>query len=282
MLSNRPSMAIIRHAQSFLEGDISWETLTGGRTNAGWVGRSKTRALVYKLYCVDRGNLLFPNSSAHEWACLAALVGTGLAPEPVARFDTPDGTVVAYEFVVGDTATQITPDIMQAMHRIHMSDAPIGIRAISTSPADILEMGDRFVESLDAQMSKRLRGARPIPRQLTCAPCVFLHGDIVPANVIKTPTGVCFLDWQCPAIGDAVQDIYVALSPVMHRVYGSGALTSDGEQSALNAYPDTDAVARFHDYRPYLAWRMAAYCAWKDARGEGIYADCVELELSRM
>ncbi|WP_417269099.1 MULTISPECIES: phosphotransferase [Alphaproteobacteria] len=280
-IAHHPSSIIDQHARTLLGASVTWDCLSGGRTNTGWVGRSKTRAIVYKIYRADRANPLFPNDSDHEWACLSALTETGLVPRPIDRFGVGDDIVVAYEFVAGTTFTQTTPDVMQALYKLHIKGAPAGLRVLDSGADRFLEMGDQFLETVPMDVATRVRANRPILRPLDKAAPVFLHGDPVPANVIKTQTGVCFLDWQCPAIGDAVEDIYVALSPAMHLIYGSGPLSKAEEESVLNAYPDAATVARFRTCRPFLAWRMAAYCAWKAAHGEAEYAACVEIELSR-
>ncbi|WP_417242214.1 phosphotransferase family protein [Celeribacter sp.] len=281
-IARPPSQVIENHARSLLGASVVWQHLAGGRTNSGWVGRSKNRAVVYKLYRADRANPLFPNDPSQEWACLSALIGTGLAPQPVAQFEAENGRIVAYEFVTGDVFAQTTSRIIKALHLIHTTTPPMGIRTLPLGADRLLTMGDQLLDGLDTGLSQHVRERRPKPVQMPEARAVFLHGDPVPANVIKTQTGICFLDWQCPATGDAVDDLYVALSPAMHRIYGSAPLTEDREEAALSAYPDAGTIARFRAIRPCLAWRMAAYCVWKAARGETDYADCVALELSRV
>ena len=86
--------------------------------------------------------------------------------------------------------------------------------------------------------------------------------------MIAQKGGLKLIDWQCPAIGDPCEDIAVFLSPAMQIIYRGTALSTAERNAFLRAYPDEATIQRYRQLEPWYHWRMAAYCLWKEARGD--------------
>jgi aminoglycoside phosphotransferase (APT) family kinase protein len=110
-----------------------------------------------------------------------------------------------------------------------------------------------------------------------------LHGDPVPGNVVwSAREGVTLIDWQCPAIGDPVHDIALALSPGMRRLYGCQPMIPDEQRRFWQAYADPSAQARYAALLPLLSARIAAHCLAQAARGRPGYAEAARAEIAAL
>jgi aminoglycoside phosphotransferase (APT) family kinase protein len=96
----------------------------------------------------------------------------------------------------------------------------------------------------------------PGPRRL-------IHTDFGPGNLIAGAQGLKAIDWQCPASGDAAEDLAAFLSPAFQILYGRTPLTAAEEAEFLAAYGDAETIERLRCVRPFYDWRMAAYCAMR-------------------
>jgi aminoglycoside phosphotransferase (APT) family kinase protein len=132
-------------------------------------------------------------------------------------------------------------------------------------------------------MAKRLSDARPVSAEVPpSAKRALLHGDPVPGNILVTPDGLRLIDWQCPAVGDPVEDLALFLSPAMQLIYRGAPLTRAEGDAFTAAYADPQVQDRLNAMQPWHHWAMAAYCAWKAARGAQRYAQAMELELAAL
>ncbi|AJE49099.1 aminoglycoside phosphotransferase family protein [Celeribacter indicus] len=263
-----------------LFGPVTWLPLAGGRSNRLWRARGTSGDYVFKLYDVARANPLFPNDGAAEAHVLSALSGRDLAPRLVTRFDTPAGTCLVYRFLPGRRLGKVTGTAMIALSRLHGVSPPKGLRRLDLRPAALIAQGRNFIAGLETEIARELLASVPSPEDHAPGPAVFLHGDPTPANMIRDGRHVRFVDWQCPALGDPVADLAIALSPAMHQVYGDGPLAEAEEEQVLAAYPDAATRARYRAMRGVFRWRMACYCAWKAAAGEAPYDSAARAEIS--
>ncbi len=101
---------------------------------------------------------------------------------------------------------------------------------------------------------------------------VFLHGDVVPGNLIAGENDLFLIDWQCPGIGDPCEDIAIFLSPAMQRVYRGAPLNEAEFEMFFEGYGDASIKARYRALAPAYHWRMAAYCQWQSENGHLDYA----------
>lgn len=259
-----------------------WVALSGGRTNRVWKIRRSTGSLVCKLYAPDGGTPLFPNDAGAEETALQALRGTGLAPRLRLAANTAAGHVLIYEFLQGTSAAPDPEAIGAMLGGLHAMPAPMGLRRLRPGAEAILRQGDAMLRGLSGTRVQELRALRPSPVATGFITPRFLHGDPVPANIIATSAGLRLIDWQCPALGDPVEDLALALSPAMQRLYGGQAMSATQCESLLAAYDHPARVARLRALLPAFHWRMAAYCLWKVARGDADYLDGFVLESARL
>jgi aminoglycoside phosphotransferase (APT) family kinase protein len=117
-------------------------------------------------------------------------------------------------------------------------------------------------------MRWHLARTRPKPIEIDAVPRSFLHTDIGPGNIIvaKDSGRLVVIDWQCPAVGDPVQDIIAFLSPAFQILYGRRPLTAGEEAEFFAAYDDPELKRRYDVMLPFYDWRMAGYCATRQAK----------------
>ena len=92
---------------------------------------------------------------------------------------------------------------------------------------------------------------------------------------------VTLIDWQCPGLGDPVDDLAAFLSPAMQYLYGGHRLTHEERSEFLAAFPQ-DLVTRYRLLAPALHWRIAAHCLWRAERGANDYRTALARELESL
>lgn len=253
-----------------------WRALDGGRTNRLW----RVGERVVKLYRPQAATPVFPNDAAAEARALRALDGTGLAPRLRGLVEGETGVCLVYDHVPGP-AGGIDPEAAgRTLARLHARPAPPGFRRPPARAEEVLADGEAMLAALPHGQADRLGRLRPAVRDVVPARPVFLHGDPVPANIVRAETGPCLIDWQCPAGGDPVIDLALFLSPAMQSLYGGAPLSAQEEAAFLAAYGDAGQAERYRRLAPFHRWRMAVYCLWKAGRGDADYAAAAELELA--
>lgn len=245
--------------------------LEGGYWNSVWKVRDGRGWLVEKEYAEPEGepNPMYPILADHEAAALRHLAGTGTAPELVSyRPRTDDAPArVVYRFEPGTQWRRGVGDVARLLRRVHSLPAPRGLRQLHTSAAAALAHADSIVATVPDDVAAPLRAVRPDRASSTRPPRRSLvHTDCGPGNVIRTRRGPVLIDWQCPGVGDAVEDIACFLSPAMMILYRTPPHTAAAEQRFLDAYDDPAVTARYR--RDGAAWhsRIAAYCLYRAHR----------------
>lgn len=268
-------------SRGFGRAAADWSALGGGRTNLVWRQNGAAEGVVCKLYRPEAGTPLFPNDSEAEGRALAALAGTGLAPAFRERLKWAGQTCLVYRFVAGQAGAAGAAETLRALAALHRLTPPEGLRRAASGADAVLEEGLRMLRDASGAHHVRLICAVPTVQDLPPGPPGFLHGDPVPFNVVARPEGgVAFIDWQCPATGDPVHDIALALSPSMRLANGLGPLTPDETAAALDAYGEAEVAWRYRRWRPALAWRLACHAAWRLARGDDAYRAGFDAELA--
>jgi hypothetical protein len=257
-----------------------WRVMSGGRSNHLFLGAFPDGKRVFKFFDDARSNALFPNTVRDEQKALLTLTKTGLAPTLRGSVMTDFGACVVYDFVDGTVPDQTSPQTMTTLSRLHAYDGAQDFRHISGCPNHIRAQGVSFLEHDSSSRAELLRTNAPeVPEVSSLASC-FLHGDPTPANSVITPRGLTFVDWQCPAIGDPVHDLAIALSPAMHVVDGAAPLSAAQIDSLLSSYANAEVTDRYRTLAALYHWRMACYCQWKAQSGETAFAAAGMAEFS--
>lgn len=238
-----------------------YQHLPGGRTNSSWKisWRDGTDA-VLKLYREGADTPLFRNDPQAEWNALIALRQTGLAPHALSRGKDR----LVYRFVEGLTGAARAATVAELLKKLHAQNPPKGL---PQAPESLGALHTQGMEMLANCKDRSLAELRPVLNDIKLAPNVFLHGDPVAGNIIATPAGAVLIDWQCPAWGDPIFDLYLAASPGMQAIYGGDICLN----ALLDAYADPAVKARMQVALSGLQWRMAVYGQWKLERGDADY-----------
>lgn len=243
--------------------DLAAELLPGGYQNQVFRVRGPALDWVVKRFSPSAELGLFPNLPDAEALALERVAGLGVAPRPVA-FVKNDGEapVLVYEYYRGQPWNGDTAQVARLLRVVAGADDS-GFRRVPMVPRDILEQGDLYAAACPAAVRSRLTAARPRPVAMAPGPRSLIHTDFGPGNLIAGAEGLKAIDWQCPASGDAAEDLAAFLSPAFQILYGRMPLTDAEEMELLDAYDDPATVERLRLLRPFFDWRMAAYCAMR-------------------
>ncbi|MFA5580758.1 MAG: aminoglycoside phosphotransferase family protein [Paracoccaceae bacterium] len=266
----------------YVASSSRWVALAGGRSNRSWCIDGR---LVCKLFRPERATSLFPNDSVAEARVLTALAGTGLAPRLVGDVETYVGHCLLYHYVRGAPLAASRDAFFRAgaaLRRLHCQPIPGGLRVLRRDVAAIIEQAQALLAECESKAASALMQNPPSGGCADDPSGVFLHGDPVPANIIDSPAGIVFIDWQCPAVGDACEDIAIFLSPAMQCLYGAGPVSDSLADSFLAGYGADDIIARYRIRAPFYHYRLAAYCLWQAERGAPGYEAAARAELAKL
>ena len=251
-------------------GTTQAEPLVGGRTNRLW----RAGHQVAKLYSPNGGTPLFANSAQAEWDALTALRGKGLAPNPLSRHRLPQGDCLIYEHLPGTPGAAPPDAVARMLHRLHSLPALEGFEPATIGQGVLAE-----AKKMLGEVSRRLDAPFPLAPTEPSKRCI-IHRDPVPANIVSTGSGAILIDWQCPGLGDPLEDIAHFLSPAMQALYGGDPAQSERSAAFLAAYPEAETAERYRRNGAAFHYRVAAYCAWKAAHGDADYARALPLEIA--
>lgn len=252
--------------------------LAGGRTNRVWRLRGELYDFVLKLYDAGAATPLFANDPVREAACLAALCAQGLAPAPVAGDPQAETPWILYRHLPGARWVQGPAAVARLLARVHAHPPPPGLPAAPGGSAALSRQTLEILSLCRSGQADDLRLLEPPGTVAAAGRTRLLHGDPVPGNIVVQGTRATLIDWQCPALGDPVEDLALFTSPAMQLIYRGAPLSHAETDAFLTAYPDRTVVARYHALRPWHHWRMAAYCLYQAARGRPGYAEGLDLE----
>jgi len=244
--------------------DVEVTPLAGGYWNDVMRLTGDGRDWVVKVFAAQDSWRLFPILPDDEARALDVLAGHSVAPEPVAYVPRvgEQPAVLVYQWVDGAMwQGDGVEEVARLFRRQHAVPAE-GFRSVPTDARGIVEQGDRLLRDAAPADAEHLRAVRPTRNVLPAARRVLLHTDAGPGNVIVRADGsMRLIDWQCPALGDAAEDLFTFLSPAFQVLYGCPPLDEATQTAFLAAYDDRAVVARLAALGPALAYRMGAYCA---------------------
>jgi hypothetical protein len=244
--------------------NVRIERLTGGYLNQVFRVRGEDIDWVVKHFMPETELALFPNLPVDERKATYLASTIGRAPQPLSYFDTTDGPVLVYEFCEGDIWQEGVGEVARLLRDLRTLDTTgYGFREVPILPGDILEEGDGFLPRVAPEMRTHLAMVRPDPIEIDAVSRRFLHTDIGPGNIIvaKDTGRLVVIDWQCPAVGDPVQDVIAFLSPAFQILYSRRPLTAEEEAEFFEAYDDPELKRHYDKILPFYDWRMAGYCA---------------------
>lgn len=279
-----PCPQLVSHISKVLgQEPTAWQQLQGGQTNSIWKIGTTAGDRVIKIFARGGGNPLFPNSAQDEAAMLRHLSPQGLAPQLhfVTSFD--DRSIVIYDHVSGESWHRDVAVAARALAMLHAQPAPTNLRHLPGGSERLTAQTAYLLALLPADIAEELQTLRPSNYVGEADFGVLLHGDPVPGNLIvgsniAGSSHIKFIDWQCPAIGDPVEDLALFLSPAMQFVYRGTVLSTKERAAFLAAYGSEPIAQRVQALAPWYHWRMAAYCAWKLTQGQAIYRQGLVLE----
>ncbi len=214
----------------------------------------------------------FPNDPDAEARALALAAPLGLAPPLAAR----GPGWIAYRHASGSPWRAGPATAARLLARVHATPVPAGtFRHAAIGPVAVAAQA----RAIAADCRGRLPPL-PVPPPVALPPLAFLHGDAVAGNLIVAGDQAMLIDWQCPALGDPVDDLATFLSPAMQHLYRGNPLSQDEAADFLAAYPDPATTQRYRAMAPLLHWRIAAHCLWRAERGAADYATAMDLELA--
>lgn len=255
--------------QALPSRNADWHPLQGGRVNAVW----RVGDIVVKQFQPSGDSPLFPNDPVAEAAALTLLAPCGLAPNLVANGQG----WLAYRYCPGSAWKSDTGLVANTLTRLHQTPVPTNaFRAGQNGSAQLLAQA----KTIAGLCHQTLPPPPPDPN-IAPGPTCLVHGDLVPGNMIAHQGQLTLIDWQCPAIGDPVEDIATFLSPAMQSLYRGAPLT----QAEINTFRAACPPARVQRYDQLAAiyhWRMAAHCLWKAAQDAPDYAKALHLELAAL
>ncbi len=260
----------------------TWVALPGGQTNRSWRVRVDGAVWVVKLFTRQDDNPLFPNSARDEARMLRLLGPVGLAPRLIDEVETPHGPCLIYDHAKGAPWHAEPAAAARALALLHRQEVPDGLRRLEGGSEHLTAQTERIIACLPGLDQKRLLALRPEGSVPPTRRLALLHGDPVPGNVIVDGSRVTLIDWQCPAIGDPVEDMAIFLSPAMQRIYRGKPLSEAETAAFLDAYGDANIRGRIAALAPWHHWRMTAYCAWKAAQGCAEYEAAGALEIAAL
>lgn len=244
-------------------GQFGLIRLMGGFWNDVYRLRGNGRDWVIKHFRAANPDGLYPILPQAEALALQMLSGLEIAPEPVAFL--PDVPLLVYEFFAGDVWQEDVAGIGRLLRRLH--DVPVtadsGFRQLPLETADILQQGDQLLAQAEPDTQvQRLRAIRPPPQPRPLLKrCVLVHTDPWAGNFVQNGRHLCLIDWQCPGLGDPVEDVWTFLYAGYEMLLGWPRFDESVATEFWRGYGAETAVQPCLEIiAPSYTYRLAAHC----------------------
>lgn len=235
-------------------------SLTGGYWNeVVRIDFHDGRSWVAKRFASISDNPYFPVDPDAEDAATRFLAGAGITADSIAYL--PENRLLLTEFLPGPTWEGDPVAAARLLRMVH-SHNPQGLfRQLAVGTDQLIAHAELILDwgGTDLDIPRPTPGIAGVREAL-------VHTDCGPGNMISTPHGLRLIDWQCPGIGDPVEDLACFTSPAIQILYQRKPLSSTEVDMLLGAYDDPRTIERFHELRHAHHWRMAAYCAARAKR----------------
>ncbi|SDX46457.1 Thiamine kinase [Ruegeria halocynthiae] len=261
---------------------MRFEVQYGGRTNRVWKVLSGKNDSVLKLYCTGFHNPLFRNDARLEANCLRALGSFGFVPNLRAAGSFGNDSWVYYDHAPGAPWRDDVDGVALLLRKLHQIPVSLNLPNGCNGSDDLDQHAQRILSTCRSGEKASLLAMRPQGHIPPIGDLCLIHGDPVAGNILQSAAGLTLIDWQCPALGDPCEDLAMFLSPAMQQLYRGAPLSEAEVTQFLAAYGQPEITERYRVLRPWLAWRMAAYCLWRIETGAPDYAPAYELEIAAM
>ncbi|MEM7116187.1 MAG: aminoglycoside phosphotransferase family protein [Chloroflexota bacterium] len=257
--------------------EVSVSRLKGGYWNDVFRVRGDGFDWVAKVFRTGWSETLYPIMPDAEAKALEVLGGeTAVSPTSIAYFPKTETAraVLIYEFWPGspwERGVVRVADLLKRLHAIEVvPDLANCFRPMPTNPEGIMQQGDRLLDVIpDDVQGQRIRRLRPAIMDggegMRVKRPFVIHTDFGPANMIDGPKGLRIIDWQCPGLGDPVEDVWSFLSPALNILFQHASLTPEEKECFLQAYGGDGIRERLAYLTRYFSYRMMAYCALRVA-----------------
>ncbi|RVU85786.1 aminoglycoside phosphotransferase family protein [Leucothrix sargassi] len=266
-----------------LEQAYLFTPLRGGMTNQAFLLEQAGVKRTVKVYDLrhDTDNPMYPNLPEVEALTLTKLSGLKLAPSLLGQWQTRDEqrstttAVLVYEYIEGHawrSGTAAVARLLSALHDTDVLGASTWLRKLPCSAQAVCEHGDRMLQAhalskytqsdvLAKPMTlEQLQALRPSqPNTQLISDLSFVHGDCWGGNIIQNEKALTLIDWQCPGLGDAAEDIANFLSPGMMSFCRETPLSETEKQAFFDAYEDQTVIKRYKRDAASWHWRLACY-----------------------
>ncbi|WP_109822877.1 aminoglycoside phosphotransferase family protein [Leucothrix arctica] len=256
---------------------VLFTRLCGGMTNQVYLLTQGEVRVTVKMYdtSTQATNPLYPNLPAIEVRALDYLSQSELAPQlldswekqTVNRCET--SATLVYEYLAGSVWQSDTIAVAQLLSRLHNSTVtppPDWLRPLPLSAYEACLHGDAILLQVNAPEISRLKQLRPnSPSREQVVEKSFVHGDCWGGNFIQSEMGLRLIDWQCPGVGDAVEDITNFLSPGMMSFCRDEPLSDDERQDFFKSYDNAAVIERYKRDTASWHWRLACYYLYRQA-----------------
>ncbi|WP_193140363.1 phosphotransferase family protein [Meridianimarinicoccus sp. MJW13] len=271
----------------YVPRNARWQTLHGGRVSRVFLisatGSARSGAphgLVCKLTHPTCSSPLFPVDPVLEARAMTAL-GPRFSVTPRTLIAWGQASCLLYPYVP-ETETDLRSgdvgSVLRALHDTRLRPNVVRARR-PVFAASLVHLGLGYLQDAgwSEQRLARIEAALRVPTHGN----VLLHGDPVRANLLSTRSGPRLIDWQCIGRGDPCLDLFLALSPAMHRIYGGGASPLE-PRAVLSGYGSTETAQRYRDLAPALHVQMIGHCLWRAQRGDVDYLEALEVEQAQL
>lgn len=234
----------------------SVERIKHGLTNASWLVRGSTGALVIRLSNTDEVSLQINRAS--EALILDLVADAGIGPEVICCDPPHHLLVTRYAGATWSDADAIDPvnidRIALLLRRLHSLAPPDGIRRV-----DLLAVVDGYLSTLDTHGVHCEAGApmlRARAREVAAllqeqAELRLCHNDVHALNLIDDGT-LRLIDWEYAGLGERFFDL---ASICVYQKYDKPR-----REQLLRAYEGSDRAEPLE--QPGRSWHRLELCCW--------------------
>ena len=266
--TSRIIQKLVGHGLLANDHQIEMKKLTGGYHNSVYRLRNNNGIdWVIKQYVAHSDVPLFPVLPDHESGALKALEGAGVAPKFIDFLpDEKSGAILIYEFVPGQQWQDDTASVARMLTKAHQTKVSSSFRQLVYKPVDLMQQA----QSILGLMQDKTEASEVLDRYMvsndwsgTIERCL-IHTDCGPGNIIVGSQGPILIDWQCPGLGDPIEDLINFSSPSMQILYGLDPLSNDQLSRFFKVYNNPEAMTRIETIGIYYRARFVAYCFYRE------------------